>query len=183
MYIYTDDDLTTINRDYLGPKGKRLPWVASYRTYGITLVVIVAWFVVFLLSGLPLNQWVGLLYVIVVFSTVTYVVRRVRRDVSLWAMFRTGWQEVTVPRAVEPRPESHPVVVTVPRYDYDAKPKPRWWERGARAARKAAQTPSPGASRPKGQAKAETAPRGRHIPSGASASKRGKKDRATKRTS
>ena len=50
MRVYTDDDLRRIDRTWLGPPNKRLPWVATYRQY-VTIIVagltptIAAWLV------------------------------------------------------------------------------------------------------------------------------------------
>lgn len=129
MYIYTDDDLTRINRDYLGPKGRRLPWVASYRTYFVALTVLVMLAGVYLLVGIPLNQWTALLYVFVAALLVNYVVRRLTRDVSLWAMFKAGWQEVNVPRPPSDKATTKLITAKVARFDYNAEPEPRWWQK------------------------------------------------------
>lgn len=129
MYIYTDDDLTRINRDYLGPKGKRLPWVASYRTYLVALCVVVAVAGVYLLVGIPLNKWTGLFFVLLCALLINYVVRRLTRDVSLWAMFKAGWQEVNVPRPPADTPKTMLIQANVKKFDYDAVPEPRWWQK------------------------------------------------------
>lgn len=133
MYIYTDDDLTRINRDYLGPKGKRLPWVATYRTYVVVGAVVTGIFAVFMFVGMPLNQWTVLLFLVLCFLASSYAIRRMNRDVSLLAMFQAGWQEVNVPRANNDGPKSHQVKASVQRFDYDATPEPYWWQK-ARAA-------------------------------------------------
>jgi len=129
MYIYTDDDLTRINRDYLGPKGKRLPWVASYRTYGIATAVLLGMAALYMILGIPLNQWTGLLYFFACALILNYVVQRMNRDVSLLAMAKAGWQEVTVPRAARPNPKDHTLHVAITMHGYDAQPAPTWWER------------------------------------------------------
>jgi hypothetical protein len=141
VYIYTDDDLNRVNRDYLGPKGRRLPWVATYRTYGVTLAVLVAEFAAFMFIGVPLNQWTGLLFCCVAFLSVTYVIRRLNGDVSIVAMFKSGWQEVTVPRPPAARAKARSLRVIVQRFDYDAVPAPRWWQWKARRAVVAARAP------------------------------------------
>lgn len=146
MYVYTDDDLTRINRDYLGPKGKRLPWVATYRTYGVSIAVLVFMFAGFMWIGLPLNQWTVLLYVFACVLTINFVVRRLKRDVSLWSMFKAGYQEVSVPRAAKPKPQEHPIRVEIARFDYSAQPTPTWWERHFKKAQTKQQTA--GAQRP-----------------------------------
>lgn len=132
MYIYTDDDLTKINRDYLGPKGKRVPWVWTYRTYGVVLAVVVGLFALFVFVGVPLNQWTGLAFFFVAFLLSTYVVRRLNGDVGIVAMFQAGWQEVRVPRSPRPNVQEHQIQITVRQFDYDAVPAPRWWEFKAR---------------------------------------------------
>jgi hypothetical protein len=139
VYIYTDDDLNRVNRDYLGPKGRRLPFVATYRTYGVTIAVVVVEIAVFMFVGVPLNQWTGLIFCFCAFLSVTYVIRRLNGDVSIVAMFRAGWQEVTVPRPPTTRAKEHVIHAQVQKFDYDAIAPPRWWElKKKRAARRAA---------------------------------------------
>ncbi len=133
MYIYTDDDLTRINRDYLGPKGKRLPWVATYRTYVVVGAVATGIFGLFLFLGVPLNQWTVLLYLFLCALVVTYAIRRLNRDVSLYSMFKAGWQEVNVPRAGDERPKSYQIKANVQRFAYDAMPGPYWWQKALAA--------------------------------------------------
>lgn len=129
MYVYTDDDLTRINRDYLGPKGKRLPWVATYRAYGVAIGVLVGMFGLFMVLNVPLSQWTVLLYAFLSVLVITWIVRRIQRDVSIWAMAKAGYQEVTVPRATQPAPKTHTITATVKRWDYNAQPAPRWSQR------------------------------------------------------
>lgn len=128
MYIYTDDDLTRINRDYLGPKGRRIPWVASYRTYVVVGAIALFEFFAFMMLDIPFNKWTALLYFVCVTLTVPAVLRRMNGDVSLVAMFRQGWQEVAVPRA-DTRVEARTVQLKVQRFDYTAEPQPKWWQR------------------------------------------------------
>lgn len=129
MYVYTDDDLTRINRDFLGPKGKRLPWVATYRTYGVSIGVFVGVFALFMALGVPVNQWTALLYACTCTLVIAWFVRRMKRDVSIWSMTKAGWQEVTVPRAPRPVSKGHTMRLEIKRWDYDAEPAPRWWQR------------------------------------------------------
>ncbi|KJL49558.1 hypothetical protein RS84_00032 [Microbacterium hydrocarbonoxydans] len=140
MYVYTDDDLTRINRDYLGPKGKRLPWVATYRAYGVSIAVLVGMFGLFMALNVPLSQWTALLYAFLSVLVITWIVRRMKRDVSIWAMARAGYQEVTVPRAARPAPKRHTIAASVQRWDYNAQPAPRWWERRSHSTKKTSVT-------------------------------------------
>lgn len=133
MYIYTDDDLTRINRDYLGPKGRRIPWIASYRTYGVAMAIAVIEFFAFMVLDIPFSKWTVLLYFVCVALTIPYVLRRLNRDVSLLSMFRQGWQEMSVPRA-DPKPKTNRIELKVERFDYNAEPRPRWWQLRARRA-------------------------------------------------
>lgn len=139
MYIYTDDDLTRINRDYLGPKGRRIPWVASYRTYGVAMTIAVIEFFAFMALDIPFSKWTVLLYFVCVALTIPFVLRRLNGDVSLLAMFRQGWQEVSVPRS-DPKPKTLRVELKVGRFDYNAEPRPRWWQLRARKAWTAKET-------------------------------------------
>jgi hypothetical protein len=144
VYIYTDDDLNRVNRDYLGPKGRRLPFVATYRTYGVTIAVVVVEIAVFMFVGVPLNQWTGLFFCFFAFLSVTYVIRRLNGDVSIVSMFKAGWQEVTVPRPPTQRAKEHVIHAQVQKFDYDAIAPPRWWElKKRRAARPGSTTTGP----------------------------------------
>lgn len=152
MYVYTDDDLTRINRDYLGPKGRQLPWVATYRTYVVVLATIAGMFLLFLFLGIPFNKWTVLLYAAsTALATLTFT-RRMRPDQSLLSIVLMGWQEVVVPRQPSNSPRKHQIGVSVARFDYDAPAVPRWWEfRQRRAAQAPKNTHPPrvkGPSRP-----------------------------------
>lgn len=133
MYVYTDDDLTRINRDFLGPKGRRLPFVLQYRTYGVIIgVFVLGWFLLFTIFGLGISQWTLLLYVFVCGLAATAIVQRLKRDVGLFQMFRAAAQEVAVPRETRPRTHHHTVRAEVTLYrsmDDRPAPKRRWWAR------------------------------------------------------
>lgn len=139
MYVYTDDDLTRINRDFLGPRGRRLPWVMQYRTYGIIIsVYFLGWFVLFQVFRLGFNQWTALLYVFACAMACVSIVQRLKRDVGLFSMFRAAAQEVAVPRAPRPREESHTIHAAIASYDsIDDRPaRKRRWPFRTRAERK-----------------------------------------------
>ncbi len=139
MYIYTDDDLTRINRDYLGPKGRRIPWVASYRTYVVVGVIALVEFFAYMLLDIPFNKWTVLLYFACVALTIPAVLRRMNGDVSLVAMFRQGWQETAVPRR-KTKVESQRLEANVQRFKYDAEPLPKWWQLAAKKKLKASRS-------------------------------------------
>jgi len=127
MYLYTDDDLTRVNRDYLGPKGKRLPWTAQYRTYGVFIVVAFLLFFGFLMLGIPANKYSIVSYGFILYLSMKAIVRKMDGQVSLWASFKTGWQEMDVPR--QPRETTQTVGATIKRYGKDEEPDLRWWQR------------------------------------------------------
>lgn len=129
MYVYTDDDLTRINRDYLGPKGKRLPWVATYRTYVVSTVIIFAMFGAFLYLRIPANKWTILLWCFLTALIIARYVRQMNRDLSIYAALKGGWQEVTVPRNHPKPPEPLAVGASISRWSYDAQPEPKRWGR------------------------------------------------------
>jgi len=156
MYVYTDDDLTRINRDYLGPKGRQLPWVATYRTYGVLLGTVIGVYLLFLFLGVPFNKWTVLLYLIVTAFSAIGFTRRLRPDQSLWQMVAMGWQEVVVPRDHRPAPTTHHMAVSVARFDYNATPRPRWWQ-----FRQRRNTPAPQRAAGRGRPSTTTTGRGR----------------------
>ncbi|MGO2933147.1 hypothetical protein [Microbacterium sp.] len=142
MYVYTDDDLSRVNRDYLGPKGKRLPFVLKYRTYGISFAILAAMWGLFVFVGLPVNQWTLLLFFFASALVIIGVVKRLQREVSVLESAIAGWQEVTVPRAEKPNPHAHVVQASVRMRPYDIEPEPRWWEFRKLRAASAMETPS-----------------------------------------
>lgn len=127
MYLYTDDDLTRVNRDYLGPKGKRLPWTAQYRTYGVFIVVAFLVFFGFLMLGIPASKWSFAAYGFILYFSMKAIVRKMDGQVSLWASFKTGWQEMDVPR--KPRATTQTVGAVIKRYKKDEEPDLKWWQR------------------------------------------------------
>lgn len=161
MYVYTDDDLTRINRDYLGPKGRRLPWVATYRSYGVAAAVLVGMFGLFMMLNVPLSQWTVLLYGFSSTLVIAWIIRRMKRDVSIWAMAKAGYQEVTVPRETAPARKPHTMSLGIKRWDYDAVPAPRWWERGARREMRAPRS-TPSHAAPKASARRRQRRRAEH---------------------
>lgn len=132
MYLYTDDDLTRINRDFLGPKGKRLPFVLQYRTYFIATGV--AAFTLILLFGifrLPVDELTVVIFLTIVGFVTGGIVARLKRDVGFVGLVQAGWQEVAVPRAPQPtRNDEHVIRASIPMYaSVDAQPHRRWWQR------------------------------------------------------
>lgn len=113
--LHTDDELGTVNADFLGPPGYTLPWRARYSAYGIgaLLAVLAYWFMH--RFGLPVNvftvAWATLLIVLVtrkVGSLISY-------ETPLRSLLAVLWQEMTGPRPPKPavavlRPEKVRVV-------------------------------------------------------------------------
>ena len=100
MRIYTDDDIRRVDRTWLGPPGKRLPWVASYREYVTILVVAVGVFSLMVYLGFAMSEllWLG-----VCGFTTAFIVKAInnhyRDDVGILNNFITAYQEISVPRA------------------------------------------------------------------------------------
>lgn len=100
MRIYTDDDIRRVDRTWLGPPGRRLPWVATYREYVTILVVAVGVFSLMVYLGFPMSEllWLGVWG----FST-AFIVKAInnhyRDDVGILNNFITAYQEISVPRA------------------------------------------------------------------------------------
>lgn len=143
MYVYTDDDLTRINRDYLGPKHRQLPWVATYRTYVVVGATIGGMFLLFLFLGIPFNKWTVLLYAAATALAVLAFTRRLRADQSLPSIVLMGWQEVVVPREPTGSPKVHQIGVSIARFDYATQPRPRWWQFSQRRATRAPRNTHP----------------------------------------
>lgn len=132
MRVVTDDELKRINRDFLGAKGKRLPFIATYRTYVVVFSIAFATFVAFWVLRVPFSEWTALLYCVVVAYASLLVVRRLQGDVGIVAMFKAAGQEVVVPRSSSPHPRTYRVAAKVPHYSLDAEPRRRWWQRRSR---------------------------------------------------
>lgn len=99
MRVYTDDDLRRIDRTWLGPPNKRLPWVATYRQYVTIIVVGLTLFAVMLYLGFPMTElafqfvWFLLTYFSVKAFDAYY-----RDDVGILVNGITAYQELSVPR-------------------------------------------------------------------------------------
>ena len=99
MRIYTDDDLRRIDRTWLGPPNRRLPWVASYRQYVTILLTGMIVFASMLWLGLPMAQLEWLLVCgLVTYFTVRFIEGNYRDDVGITINFISAYQEVTTPR-------------------------------------------------------------------------------------
>lgn len=140
MYVHTDDDLARIDRTYLGPKGRRLPWAASYRTYGITFVVGLVVFAVLYQVGVNmLDLWGWYWWGLITYLIVRFLTKRLRNDVGLIANVRGVWQEVGVPRD-DRRPVKHSEMSLAIPFQPDRDAPPKLTRRGQHAARVLAST-------------------------------------------
>lgn len=103
MRVYTDDDLRRVDRTWLGPPNKRLPWVATYRQYVTIIIVVLSLFGFMLYLGLPMTE-LGWLFVCGASSY--FIVRGInehyRDDVGIIVNFITAYQELSVPRDDDP---------------------------------------------------------------------------------
>lgn len=137
MRIITDDDLTRIDRTYLGPKGKRIPFVATYRQYLIGLAVAALSFGALVLIGVPMwNKYVLVIWGFGAIFLTMFVNRRMRADVTLRDTFRMAWQEVLVPRP-QTTVEHHPIHLEIPVYPLETPYISRRERRKRRAAERA----------------------------------------------
>ena len=129
MLIRTDDEMYRVDRTYLGPKGRRFPFRATYRAYGIWLVIVVVLGFGSLRLGIP----VSLASVLLILTAAVWITIKVGLhldyDRPLRAMVWVVWHEVTAPR--EPRSEAreHIVAVRARRWRAGALPPLRWWSR------------------------------------------------------
>lgn len=130
MDVRTDDDLYRVDRTYLGPKGRSLLIHATYRQWGLFFVVAVILLVCARALDLPVNPMTLLCGVTAAWFIALGISKRLTYDRPLFAeMVRLG-QELIAPRPnLNPQPETHKVVVSVPVWTYGARPNPRWWAR------------------------------------------------------
>lgn len=99
MRIYTDDDLRRIDRTWLGPPNKRLPWVATYRQYVTIIIVALTTFSLMLFLGFAMTELAWLfIWGCLTYFTVKAVNDRYRDDVGILVNFITAYQEMSVPR-------------------------------------------------------------------------------------
>lgn len=120
MRVYTDDDLRRIDRTWLGPPNKRLPWVATYRQYVTIIVVGLTLFAVMLFLGFPMTElafqfvWFLLTYFSVKAFNAYY-----RDDVGILVNGITAYQELSVPREDADAGYSHVLSLHTTRYSPD----------------------------------------------------------------
>lgn len=128
MRIQTDDELYRVDRVYLGPKGRRVPWRATYRAYGVWLaMVLLVGIVTFQI--LPINaSTVAAAFFSSIFLTI-HVMKRLDSDRPLITLPVMGWHELTAERPRPPRPERHIVKLHVQRWAAGAQPRHHWWQR------------------------------------------------------
>lgn len=131
MRVYTDDEMFRVDRTYLGPKGKRFPWRATYRAYGVWLMVLFALAMVMLRLGVsPSLNSVVLLLMVSVAITIWFM-KHIDADRPLRALSSMVWHELTAPRPVTSYDAAHSYQVgaKAPRWQADAQPRVRWWQR------------------------------------------------------
>ena len=128
MRIHTDDELYRVDRVYLGPKGRRVPWRATYRAYGVWLVmVLLIGFVTFQIF--PINaSTVAAAFFSSIFLTI-HVMKRLDSDRPLVTLPVMGWHELTAQRPQPQRHERHIVKLRIQRWPAGAEPRRRWWQR------------------------------------------------------
>lgn len=99
MRIYTDDDLRRVDRTWLGPPNKRLPWVATYRQYVTIIIVALTTFSLMLFLGADMTE-LGWIFVwgCLTYFTVKAVDEHYRDDVGILVNGITAYQEMSVPR-------------------------------------------------------------------------------------
>lgn len=99
MRVYTDDDLRRIDRTWLGPPNKRLPWVATYRQYVTIIIVSLTMFAAMLFLGFNMTElgWQFVCFCLIYF-TVKFINANYRDDVGILINGLTAYQELTVPR-------------------------------------------------------------------------------------
>ncbi|WP_460461648.1 hypothetical protein [Arthrobacter pigmenti] len=136
MRVFTDDDLTRIDRTYLGPKGRKIPWTATYRQYGIGFATLALAFGAMVLFGVPINPYTLWAWFFGSIGLSLYIVRRLRADVSLWATFKAAWQEVAVPRDDPAKPTHYDMKICVPIYAAGTPPPETRRQRIAAASRR-----------------------------------------------
>lgn len=118
MKIYTDDDLRRIDRTWLGPPNRRLPWIATYRQYVTILLVGMSVFAAMLWLGLPMAQLEWLFVcALVSYLTVRFIEGNYRDDVGITNNFISAYQEVTTPRDDSAAAYNRQLVLKASRFD------------------------------------------------------------------
>jgi hypothetical protein len=131
VLVRTDDEMHRVDRTYLGPKGRRFPWRATYRAYAVWIVVTV------LLAGLMFKMGVDVSAATVLLMLTTSILVTIRvmkaidHDRPLCAMGVMCVHEVIAPRPLTPRDraKTYEVEAGVPRWRAGARPEPRWFDR------------------------------------------------------
>ena len=98
MRVRTDDELYRVDRTYLGPKGRRLPWRATYRAYGVWLMAVLAFGAATFKLGAPISL-LSVIAVLYVSALVTiWIMKRLDQDRPLVTLPVIMWHELTAPR-------------------------------------------------------------------------------------
>lgn len=129
MMVRTDDEMYRVDRTYLGPKGRRFPFRATYRAYGIWLTVVL------LLGAALLRLGVGASFgsVTLTLAGAVYLTIRIGKhldaDRPLRAVVTQLWHEVTAPREPRHASTAYEVTARAPRWRAGATPHVPWWRR------------------------------------------------------
>lgn len=128
MYFFTDDDLRRVDRTFLGPKNKRLPLVLTYRQWGVAFTYIGLVWIAFMWLGIPFGKYQLIVAGFAIVFLCVYTFRRMDGSVSLWAAFKTGWQEVSVPRK-KTGAKQYEVKAHILRYSSSDRRVKKWYHR------------------------------------------------------
>jgi hypothetical protein len=131
VLVRTDDEMHRVDRTYLGPKGRRFPWRATYRAYAVWIVVTVLLAGLMLEVGAEVSAATVLLLLLASTLVTIRVMKVIDHDRPLLAMGVMCVHEVIAPRPVTPRDkaETYDVEARVSRWRAGARPAPRWFER------------------------------------------------------
>lgn len=127
MLIRTDDEMYRVDRTYLGPKGKRFPFRATYRAYGIWLASTVALSGVLLQLGVPPSLGAALIVPAVAAYLTIRIGRLLDHDRPLRVVAAQMWHEVSAPRQPRPLARTYAVDVRAARWRAGARAPRRWW--------------------------------------------------------
>lgn len=129
MMVRTDDEMYRVDRTYLGPKGKRFPFRATYRAYGIWLTVVLLLAAALLRLGVSASFGsVALTLAGAIYLTIR-IGKHLDADRPLRAVVTQLWHEVTAPREPRQMSTAYDVTARAPRWRAGATPHVPWWRR------------------------------------------------------
>lgn len=135
MQIRTDDEMYRVDRTFLGPKGRRFPWRATYRAYGLWFVLVVLLGGAMLKLGVDINLTSVVLLLAASVLGTQRLMKGINHDRPFLAVAAMCAHEVAAPRPLtrRDRPEEYLVTTRASRWRAGAEPKRRLRDRFRRS--------------------------------------------------